>query len=234
MDIRSPEPGETVSTHRYTVRTGLHEAERKLHHFLSAYYTSKSLTTTLAEDSPNPEFCGRVKDRRDEFAQKESSRIILGLRHYVQHHNVLPLLIKMSAINEGGPWYVINKNELRLDTFEYNEPQMIRSVEEYSPWFDYYYEGVNNICIYPFETVSENWAELESLREDIYDLARTHLQEEIEEYVEQLSVLEGVREDIRTESEEFDELIEQIDGITPELRELLSPELYDRLIEDED
>ncbi len=39
----------------------------------------------------------------------------------------------MSTIREGGPWYVINQNELRLDSFEYREPQMVREVREYDP-----------------------------------------------------------------------------------------------------
>ncbi len=90
---------------------------------------------------------------------------------------------------------------------------------------------MENVCIYPFSVIDENWSEIESLREDIYDLARMHLQDEIEEYVEQLSGLMDVREDLRDQSEEFDELIEQVGGITPELRELSSPEIYDRLVD---
>ncbi len=76
---------ELVTVVEWKKKIGVQQQMRKnvLHHFLSGYYTFKSLTTTLAEDSPNPEFEGRVKDRRDEFAQKETSRMILGLRHYI-------------------------------------------------------------------------------------------------------------------------------------------------------
>lgn len=233
-EVNSPEPGATVSQHRFTVRSNLHEAERRLHHYLSGYYTFKSLTTTLAENSPDPEFGGRVKNHRDEFATLESSRIILGLRHYVQHHNILPLLVGMSNLTSEGPWYVINKRELRFDDFEYREPQLVVDIGAYDSWFDYYYEEVEGICIYPFSTIRENWAEVEELRDDIYTLAREHLDEEIQEYIQQLEELVEVREELREEQDIVDELLEEAGpGITPELRELLEPEIYDRLIEDD-
>jgi len=231
-EVDDPTPDDTVSQHRYTVRSGLHDAERSLHHFLSGLYTFKSLTTTLAADSPNPEFQGRVKDRRDEFALEESTRVMLGLRHYVQHHNILPLLIKMSAFERTGPRYVINKRELRLDSFQYQEPQMVREVPDYDDWFDYYYEGVDGICIYPFEQVEACWEEVEELREDIYELGRIHLDEEIDEYIERLSELQELRERMREEYEEIDDILDQVGDITPELEELLQPEIHDRLVND--
>lgn len=234
QEVNSPDPEDTISQHRFTVRSNLHEAERRLHHYLSGFYTFKCLITTLAEDSPNPEFGGRVKNRRDQFATDEDTRIILGLRHYVQHHNILPLLVGISSLTKEGPWYVINKRELKLDSFEYREPQLVTDIGDYDPWFDYYYEGVEGICIYPFYTIQENWTEVEDLRNDIYTLARECLDEEIEEYIEQLEELVEVREELREDHDIVDELLEEAGpGITPELRELLEPELYDRLIEDD-
>lgn len=233
QEVDNPEPDNTVSQHRYTVRSGLHDAERQLHHFLSGLYTLKSLTTTIAEDAPDQEFGGRVKDRRDEFAQNESVRVMLGLRHYVQHHNILPLLIRISAFERSGPQYVINKRELRLDSFEYREPQMVRDVEEFDDWFDYYYEGVDGICIFPFEQAESCWVEIEELRDDVYELGRTHLDEEIDEYVEQLSELQDVRQRLRDEHEEMDELLSN-NEITPELEELLQPVIHERLVDDGD
>lgn len=230
LNSRDPEPDSTVSTHRYAVRSSLHNAERLLHHYLSAYYSFKSLTTTLAENSPNPEFNGRLKDRRDQFALLNSTRAVLGLRHYIQHHNIIPLLIKLSTIREGGPWYVINKRELRLDNFEYNQPQMVRDVPEYDDYFNYYFESVDGICIYPFQIIGSNWSDVEALREDIYELARAHLFDEISEYVNQLEELEVYREVIKEEEESMKELLEQMNGVTPELRELLTPEIYDRIV----
>lgn len=233
--VNSPEPGSTVSQHRFTVRSNLHEAERRLHHYLSGYYTFKCLTTTLAETSPDPEFGGRVKHRRDQFQTEESTRIILGLRHYVQHHNILPLLVGMSSLTKDGPWYVINKRELKFDDFEYREPQLGIDIEDYDPWFDYYYEGVDDICIYPFFTIEQNWSEVETLRENIYELARELLSDEIEEYIAQLEELTEVREELREKHDSVDKLISEVGGaITPELRQLLEPEIYDRLVEVED
>ncbi|MFD1634642.1 hypothetical protein ACFSBJ_13005 [Haloplanus ruber] len=137
-------------------------------------------------------------------------------------------------MTEDGPWYVINKRELRLDDFEYREPQLVMDIGNYDPWFDYYYEGVEEICIYPFHTIHRNWREVESLREDIYELARTHLAEEIEEYVERLEELTEVRDELRGQIDAFDELIEEVgETIIPELRELLQPDIYDRLVDDE-
>ncbi|WP_127341326.1 hypothetical protein [Halorubrum sp. 48-1-W] len=229
--VNSPEPGGTVSQHRFTVRSNLHDAERKLHHYLSGYYTFRCLITTLAQSSSNPEFTGRVKNRRDEFSTEESTRIILGLRHYVQHHNILPLLIGMSSLTEDGPWYVINKRELRLDDFEYREPQLVLDIDDYDRWFNYYFEGVDGVCIYPFYIIESNWKEIQLLREDIYELARDLLSEEIEEYIQQLKDLISVREELREKHDSVDELLSAVGkDITPELRELLEPEVYDRLV----
>jgi len=165
---------------------------------------------------------------------KETTRAILGLRHYVQHHNILPLLVRISSLTDDGPWYVINKRELELDDFEYREPQLVRDIGNYEDWFNYYFETVDDVCIYPFAIIEQNWSEIETLREDIYQLARDHLEEEIYEYIQQLEELIEVRGELREKHEIVDQLIEQVGGaITPELRELLEPEIYDELIDGE-
>jgi hypothetical protein len=139
----------------------------------------------------------------------------------------------MSSLTREGPWYVINKRELRLDDFEYREPQMVIDIDDYDSWFNYYYEGVDGICIYPFGRIQQNWSEIESLRDDIYGLARNNLSDEIEEYVEQLEELIEVREGLRDRHESVDELLSEVGGaITPELEELLEPEIYARLIDE--
>jgi hypothetical protein len=119
-----------------------------------------------------------------------------------------------------------------MDDFEYREPQMVIDLPDFDDWFNYYYEGVEGVCIYPFEVLDRNWGSVESLREDIYELARENFQSEIEQYVEELSVLLETREELREEEEVIDEMIRQVPGITPELHELLHPELYSQLVEE--
>ena len=225
-----PNAGESAIQPRYTNRNELYDAERRLHHYLSGYYTFKSLTTTLAKSAPNPEFAGRVKRRRDHFANNETSRVILGMRHYVQHHNILPIIIKMSSISEERPRYAISKQELEMADFDYRIPQMTLDLSHYDDGFNYYFEAVDEVVIYPFMEISRNWEEVESLREDVYELARSHLEEEIEEYVDQLRELMRMQEKLRKEHEEMAELIDMAGILTPELDELLTPELYDQLL----
>lgn len=153
--------------------------------------------------------------------------MILGLRHYTQHHNVIPLLAKISTIQLGGPWYVVNKNELKQSGFEYQKPQMIKDVPTYTDWFEYYFEGVDSVCIYPFGEISENWNHIEKLREKIYDLSRAHLSEEVEEYVESLKVMREQMSQIQESSEALDKLLEDLDLMNPDLEELLLPKIYE-------
>ena len=234
QEVRNPSPDDSAVQHQYANRNHIHEAERRLHHYLSGYYTFRCLTTTLAESAPDPECEGRIKHRRNQFIDERNSRAVFGMRHYVQHHNILPVLVKMSSLSDGFPKYAINKMELKMGDHDYQVPSMVADEDDYETGFDYYYEFVEDICIYPFEVIAENWGEVESLRDDVYGLVRTHLSEELEEYLEQLQTLMEHRQIIRERHDEIDDLIEEMGDITPGLREILTPELHDNLIEEDD
>lgn len=66
------------------------EVERRLHHYLSGLYTLVQQQLTL-QDGVGQSFKKGLQDVLSEYMAKESSRTVLGLRHYVQHENVLPL-----------------------------------------------------------------------------------------------------------------------------------------------
>lgn len=220
-----------ITKHRYSVRSSLHDAERTLHHYLSEIYSFKCLVTTLATESDNPEFCGKVKHRRDQYANRERSRVLLGLRHHVQHQNIIPLITRISSVQAGGPWYVVSKKELKRADFEYQKPQMTIELEDREDWFDYFYDHSDRKLVYPFHDACKNWSEIESLREDIYELARDLLQEEISEYVQQLKSLEETRQRISEKEEVMSDILETDQNLTPEISELLTEDIYERVVE---
>mgnify|MGYP000524840272 CR=1 FL=1 len=111
---------------------------------------------------------------------------------------------------------------------------MVIDVSEYDDGYNYFYEHVDNICVYPFQIISGNWPEVEELRNQVYEIVRTTLGEELSEYMEQLRELKQVREELQNEHDFVDEMLQEMEGegVLPSIRELFPPEIYEQIDEE--
>jgi hypothetical protein len=194
MAVRKPRPILTREA-RYSRRDHVYEAERRLHHYLSGFYSFYSVVTTVANLCSELEHIGRTKNERDQYDQLPSSRVVLGLRTYIQHEDILPLLVKFSEHSDETPLYVLNPEELHMG-------------QGYNEGFEHHYGHLDNPHLRPFAQVEENWPAVIALYEAVRSRIKRYLGEDLQEYEERLEELEEIRDK----------------HVLPELREMMSTE----------
>lgn len=185
QDVKSleePDLGIDKRARRFERRDQLYEAERKLHNYLSGYYSYWRLVMSVGHATGDDECAGRIRSVRNEHDEKDCARIVRGLRMYVQKENVLPLLVYISAHDSSTPKYALNKDELFREDF-------------YEPNFEHYYGSVDGKLIFPFEIIKENMEAVRDLHEDVNSLVETYGDDEIEEYKEQIRELRKIEEE---------------------------------------
>lgn len=182
MEIKTPSLPENSRNHRYEGRGKLYEAERRLHHFLAGYYTYTEIIETVANASVEESGERAVDSQMGRYSASDESSEIMGLRIYVQHKDILPILIRESSHTEGPPRIAINKEELQMD-------------EGYRSGFDYHYGHIQGNCLYPLQTIKDHWPEIEALHEDIVDTIKTHNEDHLDEYESRLRELKDIRDE---------------------------------------
>jgi chromosome segregation ATPase len=173
-------PHTTERTQQLETQGYVFEVERRLHHYLSGLYTLLQQQRTL-QNGVGQSFREDLQQVKSEYMRKESSRTVLGLRHYAQHENVLPLQARTSKL-ERSKSLVVMVDELHREDDDRDFQQHFGHIVK--PYFD------------PTEWVIDNWPDVEQLFEDTIEVMEQQAEEEIEE-LEQLS-------------EEVDELYEQV------------------------
>lgn len=157
------------------------EVERRLHHYLAGLYTLTEVHHTL-QSGIGHEFRDQLSDIEDRLRSEESSRALFGLRHYVQHENVLPLQPHNSSI-EGESRLVILLDDLhRHDDRREN--------------FQAHYGHIDEPYLKPLELVEENWPHVESYFSDTMEIVAEQAEPEIEDYQQLLEYVEELNEEI--------------------------------------
>lgn len=182
MEIRKPSLFEQERDHRFKKRGQLYEAERRLHHFLSGYYSYQELIETVAETSVENAGRDAVYSKRGTYNQLNQANEIMGLRIYVQHNDILPLLVRNGTHSKESPRFVLNKSELHID-------------DGYHKGFSHHYGHISERCLYPFRTVEQHWPEIESLHEDVINEIKDKNEQHLQEYESKLSKLEDIRDE---------------------------------------
>lgn len=178
VNIRhSTERTEQLETQGYVF-----EVERRLHHYLSGLYTLLQQQNTL-QNGVGQSFSQDLQDVKSEYMSKESSRAVLGLRHYIQHENVLPLKPRTSKL-EGTKSLVILVEDLHRQDEDKDFEQHFGHIPK--PYFD------------PVKWVKDDWPDVEQFFEDSVEVILEQTEEEIEE-------LQKLREDV---SELYEEIAE--------------------------
>lgn len=179
----------TERTQQLETQGYVFEVERRLHHYLSGLYTLLQQQITL-QNGVGQSFREDLQQVKSEYMGKESSRTVLGLRHYAQHENVLPLQARTSKL-ERSKSLVVMVDDLHREDDDRDFEQHFGHVTK--PYFD------------PAEWVVDNWPDVEQFFEDTIEVMEQQAEEEIDE-LEQLS-------------EEVDELYEQVAEDYRELQE---------------
>lgn len=180
-EVQDPSPP-VVRDHQYKRRGQIYEAERRLHNFLSGFYSFYSLVSTVANVCTENPHTSRIIGVRKQWDNLSSSKVVYGLRIYIQKENVLPLLIKQTNHSEEDPYFVLNKQELHVEN-KYRGNGL-----------EHHYGHIEGSYIRPFKQIRNNWPAIEALREHVLYLLDKFMGEEIEEYKERLRELRELRD----------------------------------------
>lgn len=182
-------PHATERTQQLETQGYVFEVERRLHHYLSGLYTLLQQQRTL-QNGVGQSFGKDLQQVKNEYMRKESSRTVLGLRHYAQHENVLPLQARTSKL-ERSKSLVVMVDDLHREDDDRDFEQHFGHITK--PYFD------------PAEWVIDNWPDVEQFFEDTIEVMEQQAEEEIDELAQL--------------SEEVDELYEQLAEDYRELQE---------------
>ncbi|ELY80056.1 hypothetical protein [Natrinema gari] len=182
-------PHATERTQQLETQGYVFEVERRLHHYLSGLYTLLQQQRTL-QNGVGQSFGEDLQEVKNEYMRKESSRAVLGLRHYAQHENVLPLQARTSKL-ERSKSLVVMVDDLHREDDDRDFEQHFGHITK--PYFD------------PSEWVIDNWPDVEQFFEDTIEVMEQQAEEEIDELAQL--------------SEEVDELYEQLAEDYRELQE---------------
>lgn len=182
-------PHATERTQQLETQGYVFEVERRLHHYLSGLYTLLQQQRTL-QNGVGQSFREDLQQVKNEYMRKESSRTVLGLRHYAQHENVLPLQAQTSKL-ERSKSLVVMVDDLHREDDDRDFEQHFGHITK--PYLD------------PAEWVIDNWPDVEQFFEATIEVMEQQAEEEIDELTQL--------------SEEVDELYEQLAEDYRELQE---------------
>ncbi|WP_336036646.1 hypothetical protein [Halobacterium yunchengense] len=138
------------------------EFERRLHHYLSGLFSLVEQQKSL-QDGVGENYRGELGEVRGDYLRLESSLTTLGLRHYIQHENVLPLQPKISKLDNSAS-LVIYVDDLH------------RSGEDRD--FDTHFGHIDKPYFEPVELIQEDWPNVEEFFEDTIDTIETRTEED--------------------------------------------------------
>lgn len=171
--------GERSRNHGYVF-----EVERRLHHYLSGLYTFLEVHQTI-QDGIGNQYRDEISDLEDRFRGKESSRTLLGLRHYIQHENVLPLKPYTSSIDRESQLVVL-LNEIEIPG-------------GYQDGFQAHYGHLDSAYCIPLDQIEENWPHVQDLFRDTTEVLTDEFEPEIEEYTNLVEDIESLTEEVHQE-----------------------------------
>lgn len=146
----------------------VYEVERRLHHYLSGLYTLLQQQRTL-QNGVGQSFSQELQDVKNEYMSRESSRTVLGLRHYVQHENVLPLEARTSKLEQSKS-LVVMVDDLHREDDDRDFEQHFGHIEK--PYLN------------PTGWIIDNWPDVEQFFEGTVEVLERQAEDEIEELQE--------------------------------------------------
>lgn len=158
-------PHATERTQQLETQGYVFEVERRLHHYLSGLYTLLQQQNTL-QQGVGQSFREDLQQVKNDYMGKESSRTVLGLRHYAQHENVLPLEARTSKLDKSRSLVVLVDDLHREDDdrdFEQHFGHIMK------PYFD------------PTELVIDNWHYVEQFFQDTIEVMDRQAEEDIDD-----------------------------------------------------
>lgn len=160
------------------------EIERRLHHYLSGLYTFLEIHKTI-QDGIGEKHRNKISNIEDEYRGVKSSRVLLGMRHYVQHENVLPLQPYSSSINKESKLVILLSD--------------LEKLEEYQDGFEAHYGHLDKAYCVPINEVEKNWPHVQELFEETAKVLTEEFEIELEEYSNLIESVESLTEDIHQE-----------------------------------
>lgn len=162
----------------------LFEVERKLHHYLSGFYTFTQIVETL-RDGVSSKCDNKIGQRKGSFGNEKSVQLIFGLRHFVQHENVLPVRWRDSFLDDRSGVVILTKDLIRN--------------EGYKQGFESHYGHLDEPIFSPFAVAERSWSHTEQLHEDVVSIITDDAGADISEYDELMDDFRGVIEEVQQE-----------------------------------
>lgn len=138
------------------------EVERRLHHYLSGLYTLVQQQQTL-QTGVGQSFREDLHQVENDYRRLESSRAILGLRHFVQHENVLPLQVRISKLDNTSSLVVMLDDLHRQDG---------------DRDFGSHFGHIDGAYFDPVNKIEEDWENVEVFYEETIQVINKQTQEE--------------------------------------------------------
>lgn len=158
-------PHATERTQQLETQGYVFEVERRLHHYLSGLYSLLQQQRTL-QNGVAQSYSRELQEVKNEFMRKESSRTVLGLRHYAQHENVLPLQARTSKLERSNSLVLVVEDLHRADD-DRDFEQHFRHIKK--PYFD------------PVDWVVDTRPEVEQFFNETVEVMERQSEEEIQE-----------------------------------------------------
>ncbi|WP_363463661.1 hypothetical protein [Halogeometricum borinquense] len=181
---RATERGEQLETQGYVF-----EVERKLFHYLSGLYTLIEQQKAL-QNGIGDSFRGELGEVRGEYLGSETARTIMGLRHFVQHENVLPLQVRTSKLDQSSSLVLL------VDDLH-------RQGEDRD--FESHFGHIDGAYFDPLEWIEKDWPNVETFFSDSIEVIEEQTKEE--------------REELNKLNKEVDALYDRVSQDLRELRE---------------
>lgn len=162
----TPIPHSTERSRQLETQGYVFEVERLLHHYLSGLYSLLQQQDTL-QNGVGDEFRSELSRIKNDYMGKETSRTVVGLRHYIQHENVLPLQSRTSKLDGSNSLVVIKDDLHRIDD-DRN--------------FNQHFGHVQKPYIEPVEWIIDNWPDVQSFSSDTEEIMREQTKDELDEY----------------------------------------------------
>lgn len=176
-------PHSTERAQQLATQDYVFEVERRLHHYLSGLYTLLQQQNTLQE-GVGEEFRGSLQDVKNEYMGKESSRTVLGLRHYIQHENVLPLQARVSKLEDSKSLVVMLDDLHRID-----------GDRDFAQHFGH----INRPYLNPVEWAMQNWPDVEQFVEESIEVLNDHSEDTLQEFEKMNEEVDRIYSEVESE-----------------------------------
>jgi len=175
----------TVQEEQINEQGYLFDVERRLHNYLSGLFSYTKMVESFRDSLSDPPSSG-ISETYADYRRVPSTKTVLGLRHYAQHTNIIPVTIYSSNL-ENNRKIAIDIDDLRLQNNSYDNG------------FEHHYGHIEDAYMFPIPIIKDNWQDVEAMNAGIKQCIEEDVGEEIQDYYEEVERYRELMDEILTE-----------------------------------